>query len=389
MSSALPSGALPFELEAESIEIAGFSPDDEVTLRMLVDEDVDAGRYGRELTTLVGVPGSFADRVADRCVDLFARIRDGVPEAVYLPASLGMLRAGKRHHLPAVKKVGKSISMLTHSVDMGLAGATIVIFDRENGGDLYADRLGQIIAARGLSEAEQELLAPRVRYFEFPRFRDSDEQDLIELCAGADLVVFDSQRMYLSDLGLEENGNDDYAAFMAALIDPLFRAGIATLVLDNAGHQEPKRGRGASAKSDLNEINFSLEAVEPFDLDTTGRIRLEIENSRFGTAGGWEMEIGGGVFGSWRRIDEANDNVAGFRPTALMERASINVENRSDRPSRRTVTDEIGGKTRYARIAVDVLVREGYLRGPKGEGLESIRPYRVADDPLAEAGRNG
>jgi hypothetical protein len=367
----------------------GFGPEDEQTLHGLIDEDVDAGRYGRELAAVAAGPGSFADRVLSRRVDLFERIQDGVPEAVYLPASLGMLRAGKRHHLPAVKKVGKSISMLNHSVDMGLAGATIVIFDRENGSELYADRLGQIITARGLSEVDQELLARRLRYFEFPRFRDSDEQDLIELCVGADLVIFDSQRMYLSDLGLEENGNDDYAAFMAALIDPLFRAGIATLVLDNAGHQDPKRGRGASAKSDLNEINFSLEAVEPFDLETMGRIRLEIENSRFGTAGRWEMEIGGGVFGSWRRIDDGSDDTPlGFRPTALMERASIFIENCSDPPSRRTITDEIGGKGRYARIAVDVLVREGYARGAKGQGVESIKPYRQADDPLSEAGRN-
>src|SRR6185437_6992739 len=106
--------------------------------------------------------------------------------------------------------------------------------------------------------------------YEFPRFRDSDRDNLVELCTDADLVVFDSQRMYLSDLGLEENSSDDYAAFMAALIDPLFRAGIATLVLDNAGHQDPKRGRGASAKGDLNEILYAVEAVEHFDLDTVG-----------------------------------------------------------------------------------------------------------------------
>lgn len=72
---------------------------------------------------------------------------------------------------------------------------------------------------------------------------------------------------------------------MSALIDPLFLAGVATLVLDNSGHQEPKRGRGASAKGDLNEINFTLETVERFNLETTGRIRLEIHDSRFGTTG--------------------------------------------------------------------------------------------------------
>jgi AAA domain len=334
--------------------------------------------------------GSFVDRVISRRVDLLARIREGIPDAVYLPASFGMLRAGKRHHMPAPKKVGKSIAALTHAVDMALAGARVIIFDRENGGDLFAERLDQIITARGLDDDAQAQLASRIVYYEFPRFRDTDEQDLVALCSGADLVIFDSQRMFLSDLGLEESGNDDYADFMAALIDPLFRAGIATLVLDNAGHQEPKRGRGASAKGDLNEINFSLETVEPFNLDTTGRVRLEIENSRFGNSGRWELEIGGGVFGSWHRIDDGiDDTPLGFRPTALMERASIFIENCTDSPTRRTITDEIGGKGRYARIAIDVLVREGYARGAKGQGVESIKPYRQADDPAVEVGRNG
>jgi len=43
--------------------------------------------------------------------------------------------------MPAPKKVGKSIAALVHTVDMALAGARIVIFDRENGGDLFAERL--------------------------------------------------------------------------------------------------------------------------------------------------------------------------------------------------------------------------------------------------------
>lgn len=95
------------------------------------------------------------------------------------------------------------------------------------------------------------------------------------------------------------------------------------------------------------------------------------------------MEIGGRIFGSWLRIDDGGDGEAtGFRPTGQMERASIFIENCSDRPSRRTVTDAIPGKTQYKRVAIDCLVREGYVRGPKGDGLESIKPYREATDPL-------
>lgn len=375
------------EIVAELAATNGHAADDEPALRALLDADIDRDYAAAEPS---GEPGSFADRVANRRVDLLQRIRDGIPPVDYLPASDRMLRSGKRHVWVAPRKVGKSISALVHAVDMVLAGARVVFFDRENGGNLYADRLDQIITARGLDESEQARLRDGIHYYEFPRFRDRDQAELVALCVGADLVVFDSQRMYLSDLGLEENSTDDYAVFMAALIDPLFLVGIATLILDNSGHAEPKRSRGTSAKGDLNEILFALETLEEFDLDTPGRLRLEITNSRFGNSGSWELEIGDGIFDSWHRIaDATDDQAAGFRPTALMERASIFIEHCNEPPTRRTIVDEIGGKGRYARIAVERLIREGYARGAKGEGVESIRPYRQAEDVLAEEGRNG
>lgn len=333
--------------------------------------------------------GSFVDRVTARRIDLLERIEAGIPPADYLPASDGMLRRGKRHYWVAPKKTGKSIGALVHNIDMVLADARVVVFDRENGGDLYASRLEAIITARPLDRQQQTQLRDRLHYFEFPRFRDDDQQCLVELCAAADLVVFDSQRMYLSDLGLEENSSDDYAAFMAALVDPLFRAGISTLILDNSGHSETRRGRGASSKGDLNEILFVLETIEEFNLDTTGRLRLEITDSRFGNTGRWELDIGGGLFGSWQRVEhDDQDAHAGFRPTGLMERASVFLESCSVPPVRREVTDAIGGKTKYARIAVDTLIREGYARGDKRSGVVSVKPYREAEDPLLHEGRN-
>jgi hypothetical protein len=335
--------------------------------------------------------GSFAERVRSRRVDLIARIRDGIPPAEYLPASEHMLRCGKRHHWPGPKKVGKSLAGFVHAIDVALAGGHVITLDRENGGDLYASRLEAIITARALNEEQQATITANLVYYEFPRFRKDDGADLVELCSGADLVIFDSQRMYLSDLGLEENSSDDYAEFMGSLIEPLFAVGIATLILDNTGHQEPRRGRGNSSKGDLNEILFALETVERFNLETTGKLRLEITESRFGNAGRWEMELGGGVFGSWKRVDRLDEQqpAGSFRPTAKMERASIFVEHCSEPVSRRTVTDGIGGNARYARIAVEVLVRERYFRqvdGPRGAKLvESLRPYREASDPLLQA----
>ena len=127
--------------------------------------------------------------------------------------------------------------------------------------------------------------------------------------------------------------------------------------------------------------------VEKFNLDTTGRLRLEITDSRFGNSGRWEMEIGGGVFGSWQRVDQTEGEYVGFRPTAYMECASIFLENCSEPIVRTDIATSIGGKAKYARLAVDVLVREGYAQGAKGSGVESVKAYREASDPRLHPGR--
>jgi hypothetical protein len=243
---------------------------------------------------------SFASRVTGRRVDLIELIEDGIPSNDYLPASDGMFVRGKRHLIAAPKKTGKSLGLLVHLTQMVIAGSRIVIFDRENGRNLYGGRLEEI--ARTLGH-DHEKIRERVSYYEFPQFRAGDGDELVALCEGADLVVFDAQRMFLTDLGLVEDSSDDYAQFCAIVIDPLFRAGIATVILDNTGHAEVRRSRGASAKGDLNEVLFTLATVERFNSVTTGLIELEVTDSRFGNFGRWEMIIGGGRFEPWRLVD--------------------------------------------------------------------------------------
>ena len=90
---------------------------------------------------------NFKKRVADRRVNLVQRIKAGIEPVDYLPASEGMLIRGKRHLIPGPKKSGKSIATLVHCVAMVLAGARVVIFDRENGANEYARRLNDIFVA--------------------------------------------------------------------------------------------------------------------------------------------------------------------------------------------------------------------------------------------------
>lgn len=243
--------------------------------------------------------GSFEDRVIARRVNLVEAIERGLPPLDFLPASEEMFVRGKRHAIAAPYKQGKSIAILVHAVDMVLAGARVAILDRENGSQLYALRLRDTMDARKLSAEQRTQLWDKLAYYDFPTLRDEDAGDLVEHLRSFDLVVFDSQRKFLSNLGLQEDSSDDYSRFMDSLVDPLFRAGVATLLLDNTGHTNKKRGRGSSSKGDLNEVLFSLKTAEPFDVFRQGRIELTIEDSRFGNTGSWSMAIGGGSYGSF------------------------------------------------------------------------------------------
>ena len=256
--------------------------------------------------------GSFEDRFRSRQVDLFHVLEHGIPPIEYLPASEGMYVRGKRHSKSAPRKTGKSLGELVHVVDMILAGARVAILDRENGARESARRLGQIMASRGLNDEERATVRAGLTYYEFPKIRAYDQEELAAELAGVDLVIYDSQRRFLTDLGLAEDSSDDYATFAAATIDVLFERGIASVLLDNTGHQEKKRARGTSAKGDLPEVLMTLETIEPYSTSRVGKIRLHLEpgDSRFGDEGAWDMKIGAGVFGPWERVNVEDEAAA-------------------------------------------------------------------------------
>jgi hypothetical protein len=270
------------------------------------------------------MPGSFAARVERRRIDLVARVREGVPPREYHAHSEGMLVRGKRHLIAAPKKSGKSIACLAHWVRLALAGERAAILDRENGADVYAERLELIMDAWQLTPEQRTALDQDLLYFEYPRLRRHDGEDLARYFAdelAVRLVCFDSQRMFLTDYGLKEKDSDDYSDFMGYAVDPLHLAGLTTVILDNTGHENTTRSRGTVTKGDLNEVLMHLETVRPFNRLTTGAVRLVLDDSRFGDHGHWTMQIGGGVFGEWEssvtRIAAVEDAKPDFKDAAM------------------------------------------------------------------------
>jgi hypothetical protein len=162
----------------------------------------------------------------------------------------------------------------------------------------------------------------------------ADRGEMVAALDGCDLVVFDSSRAHTSALGLAEDKSDDYAKFSLALIDPLARAGIATLILDNTGWEASDRPRGSTSKIDLCDVVLLLECPMEFGLQRRGRLRLTRKLSRLAEVGeAWDMELGAGAYGAWtatgadaRRARAAQEAHEAFRTacvTALEDDAPL------------------------------------------------------------------
>jgi hypothetical protein len=320
-----------------------------------------------------GTPGL----LDDYRVDLFKRIKQGIPEPEFVPGCDGFVRKGKRHLVPASAGTGKSLAWLRIAVDSVQKGGTVVILDLENGGDEYAARLECILDACGELTADQE---ERLRYYEWPRLSLTwKAEEWVAAVAGANMVIFDSSRLALSQVGLDENSANDYAEFIDAILLPLAKAGIATVLLDNTGHSE-SRARGSKAKEDLNEVVFEMSARGTIDLDTTGTLTFKLTRTRFaGLHRRLEMKVGGGVYEMPQPVEDSFDDQGNWRPTVLMQRIADYLKQHPGAGSR-DVRENVQGKAAYLLPALQQLVKEGYVESRhRGDGRLTehhlIRPF--------------
>lgn len=194
----------------------------------------------------------------------------------------------------------------------------------------------------------------------------------------AQLVVIDTASKVVKG---EENSNDTHQALYRSTVVPLKRIGCGVLVLDHTGKDLERGARGGSAKTD----NVDLA----FELLTRGRdlLSLRCSHARFRDDALLEP-----VF--LRRTSEplrheleqhtpATDHGPGLRPTHLMEKVSLYIEH-NPRLSRNGITGAKLGKTDYVRLALDLLIAEGYVHAESGPNRsqvhQSLKPYREDEE---------
>lgn len=327
---------------------------------------------------------TLAERLAAARVNVLDIAVNGPVERDWLPKSDGLLHRGKRHLAAAEAKSGKSVSFQAHAVAMVAAGATVAVLDRENGADEFGRRLRDILAARSWERELTRAVETRLHYYAYPDIKMTDGPALAQALQGVDLVIFDSSRMFLTLYGLDEDSNNDYAKWQSAIIEVLARAGIATLILDNVGHDAKGRPRGGATKMDLNEVIFTLKAISPPSPERVGRLRLTCTHSRFGQTGNrWEMDLGGGTYGPWLSVEVEADTSGTFRPTGLMERISRTLDSEPGL-SKRSIFGAVKGKDEYKALALDLLIAEGFVevrRDGQAHRHHSLQPFREDESP--------
>jgi hypothetical protein len=232
-------------------------------------------------------------------VDLHRRIKEGIPERTFVPGAAPWLIAKKRYLWAGSAGSGKSLGVVVVSADILEAGGTVAIIDAENGPDEYALRLSAVLGARGSSAIADALDEGRLRYYDSPRVLMAwSEEEWAEAFEGVDVVFLDSSRLLLDAVGLREDSNDDFAKFAGRFLMPLSKAGIATVLLDNTGHSEAERARGAKAKEDLNEVVYLVRPGAPFGREQAGHLRLTLTRSRFSDLPAeLELPVGGDSYG--------------------------------------------------------------------------------------------
>ncbi|MGA5339029.1 DnaB-like helicase N-terminal domain-containing protein [Streptomyces griseoincarnatus] len=223
----------------------------------------------------------------------------------------------------------------------------------------------------------------------------------------ATLAVLDGVTEAMTMMGLELKENSDIAKFGRTLLRPLADTGAAVVSLDHVVKSTESRGRyslgGVHKLNAVDGVQYMLEAVHPFGVNTEGRSRLRIAKDRpaqvrrHALPGGknpmhwfsdlvivWRSDDFSEAFlyppsqGSAEMETTAEADALAKEKTEIEERAVevLRVLSRSDTPlSKKAIEERVLGRVGITRKAVERLVDEGRViraTGARNAALHTI-----------------
>lgn len=225
---------------------------------------------------------------------------------------------------------------------------------------------------------------------------------------GPSLIVVDGVTEAMVMLGLELKENTEIAKFGRMLLRPLADTGAAVVPLDHVVKNNESRGRyalgGVHKLNAVDGVQYMLEAVRPFGINTEGRSRLRIAKDRpaqvrrHALPGGrnpmhWFADLvirsDGTDFASahlYPPIQHTDDplETAAVKDRAAQEEADIKerepsvlaaLEKATEPMSKAALEELIPGRASITRRALTRLVHDGRVqveKGPRGAALHSL-----------------
>jgi len=218
----------------------------------------------------------------------------------------------------------------------------------------------------------------------------------------ADIVLIDSLGETLPLLGANANDGDEVTAAIRATAVPLADTGSCVITIDHLPKSTEARTTGyaigsIAKKRMMRGSYLRVDAITQPAPGQTGRIALRIEkdtagklrqNSHSGYAGTFTLNSTQPGITTWQiELETTPTNPDGtMRPTHLMEKISRFIED-NDQCKLWEIEEAITGKTKWIRVAVRLLIDEGFVSshpGPRNAKVHhSIAHYREAEDDNA------
>jgi hypothetical protein len=400
-------------------------------LAKIVPASANAGHYARivkETATLRGfirAGGELArlgwdrpaeiDELRERARQLFTQLETGSADGQgephsWTPVDLvasdtappepptigGIVYPGRRHLFSGEPESLKSWLLLILCVDEMQAGRNVFYIDHEMGQRDTLERLRHLGATDQQIADHLTYLEPDQPMTSHPILRDV--QAMLE-ARQPTLICIDAFIGALDLHGCDPNSGQDVERFYRSVVNPLRAHGAAIVILDHLPKDKENRGKfaiGSERKVGAADVHLRFDVTEPFGRGKTGRANLTTKKDRPGYLSrprAAELELASDPdtndISHTLTISEASSEPhTDLRPTVLMEKISRYLESQDGQAvSRAIIDDAVIGKAKYKRLALTLLVSEGYAAeedGPRNARLTRIcKPYREAEDPTS------
>jgi hypothetical protein len=224
-----------------------------------------------------------------------------------------------------------------------------------------------------------------------PERKPTDEDIKRVVGYNLDIVVIDAGAGVYELEETDDNKRVEVEKMARKWITPLWRAGVATVLLDHQAKTRPGAWAiGSERKIGQADVHLRFEAKQKLVRGGEGVIRIHVEKDRPGHirakyphgadihlrsnpqthALTYEVEVLDGKGG-------ADD----FRPTALMQRVSKYLESHQGdeiQKTKRQICEAVRGKKKWTLRAVDLLVEEGYAglrKDGRAHRIYHVKPY--------------